>query len=371
MGKSEMVTNSLAATIARSQGQPRLVISMGDPAGIGPEVVLKALADPQVRSRCEVTLVGDRALLQGQYDRLRAVATDPIANPADWPVIDVPVADGEGIVWGVERAAAGAASFAWLDRAIAATLAGQFDAIVTAPIAKSAWHAAGHPYPGQTEVLAERAGCDRFGMMFAAQSPQTGWTLRALLATTHIPLAAVPRALTPELLDRKLALAINALDRDFGVQNPHIAIAGLNPHSGEGGQLGTDEQDWMQAWLDRSRDRYGHCRLTGLVPPDTLWVAGGRGWFGTGPTDGLPDAYLAMYHDQGLIPVKLMAFDRAVNITVGLPFARTSPDHGTAFDIAGRGIASPTSTIAAIDRAIDLVGHRRRHHCATPTIARV
>ncbi|GAB4342534.1 MAG: 4-hydroxythreonine-4-phosphate dehydrogenase PdxA [Cyanophyceae cyanobacterium] len=346
---------------------PRLVIPLGDPAGIGTEVVLKALAMDGPWAAATIALVGDRGLLMGQYDQLRRVATAPLANPEDWPIVDVPVADRGAIAWGQPNGTTGAAGFAWLDRAIAETLAGRFEAIVTAPIAKAAWHAAGHPYPGQTEVLAQRAGATRFGMMFAARSPRTGWILRSLLATTHIPLATVPAALTPELLDQKLDLLITTLATDFGVAAPHIAIAGLNPHSGEGGKLGREEHDWMDAWLQESRDRHPQAKLVGLVPPDTLWVGAGRAWFGDESDEEggdraiatLPDAYLALYHDQGLIPVKLMAFDRAVNLTVGLPFVRTSPDHGTAFDIAGQGIARGISFAAALEWAMDLVQRRQ------------
>lgn len=344
---------------------PRLVIPLGDPAGIGTEVVLKALAMPGPWGAAAITLVGDRALLTRQYEQLRRVTTAPLADPADWPLIEVPVPDSTAIAWGQPNGTTGAAGFAWLDRAIADTLAGQFEAIVTAPIAKAAWHQAGHLYPGQTEVLATRAQAQRFGMMFAARSPRTGWILRSLLATTHIPLAAVPDTLTPTLLNQKLALLIDTLAVDFGVTAPHIAIAGLNPHSGEGGNLGREERDWLEPWLRASRDRYPQAKLVGLVPPDTLWVGAGRAWFGDDDGDGdraivaLPDAYLALYHDQGLIPVKLMAFDRAVNLTVGLPFVRTSPDHGTAFDIAGQGIARGISFAAALDWAIALVERRR------------
>ncbi|MCG9885829.1 MAG: 4-hydroxythreonine-4-phosphate dehydrogenase PdxA [Cyanobacteria bacterium] len=349
---------------------PRLVIPLGDPAGIGTEVVLKALAMDGPWAGATIALVGDRELLMGQYDQLRRVTTAPLANPADWPIVDVPVADRGAIAWGQPNGTTGAAGFAWLDRAIAETLAGRFDAIVTAPIAKAAWHAAGHHYPGQTEVLAQRAGANRFGMMFAARSPRTGWILRSLLATTHIPLATVPATLTPDLLNQKLELLIDTLATDFGVAAPHIAIAGLNPHSGEGGKLGHEERDWMDDWLRASRDRHPQVKLVGLVPPDTLWVGAGRAWFGDDSDMGeakdrdraiahLPDAYLALYHDQGLIPVKLMAFDRAVNLTVGLPFVRTSPDHGTAFDIAGQGIARGISFAAALDWAIALVQRRQ------------
>ena len=339
----------------------RLAISIGDPAGIGPEVVLKALADPAVAALRPV-LVGSRSILSRTYAQLQPRSSQPIADPAKLRILDIPIDPllERSIHWGVENAAAGAASFTWLDAALAATAAGRFAGVVTAPISKAAWHSAGHAFPGQTEVCAERAGVDRFGMAFVGRSPQTGWKLCALLATTHIPLHQVPVVLTAELLDRKLDLLITMLDRDLGITHPTIAIAGLNPHSGEGGQLGTEERDWLIPWLAQARDRYPKATLRGPIPPDTMWVTAGQAWFGPTLPAGLPDAYLALYHDQGLIPVKLMAFDRAVNTTIGLPFVRTSPDHGTAFDIAGQGIATPTSMIEAIHWAIELTETRNQ-----------
>ena len=193
-------------------------------------------------------------------------------------------------------------------------------------------------------------------MLFVARSPHTGWMLRTLLATTHIPLAQVSQSLTPELMNLKLDLLIECLRDNFGIINPKIVISGLNPHSGEGGQLGTEETDWLLSWLKTAQKNYPQAELIGLVPPDTMWVKPGQAWYGNNQNSHKgADAYLALYHDQGLIPVKLMAFDRAVNTTIGLPFIRTSPDHGTAFDIAGKGIADATSMQAAIALAAEMV----------------
>lgn len=340
----------------------RVAIALGDPAGIGPEVVLKALADPtvgQTVGQMPMTIVGSRSLLQQTYEDLVARMPDIVlANPKDLTVLDVPHPNLEqAIQLGVGNAASGDASFRYLQTAIDRTLAGEFQGIVTAPIAKSAWKAAGHVYPGQTELLAEKSGSQRFGMLFVARSPHTAWTLRTLLATTHIPLRSVPDVLSPALLTLKLDLLIECLHQDFGITHPRIAVAGLNPHSGEQGQLGHEEQDWLIAWLNDMRDQFPQITLEGPIPPDTLWVKPAQAWFG-GQTVQAHDAYLALYHDQGLIPVKLMAFDRAVNTTIGLPFVRTSPDHGTAFDIAGKGIADATSFQAAIQLAIELVQQR-------------
>ncbi|MBD1214172.1 MAG: 4-hydroxythreonine-4-phosphate dehydrogenase PdxA [Dolichospermum circinale Clear-D4] len=351
--------------------RPRLVLTLGDPAGIGPEVILKALADPQVTQNCDLTVVGNKNLITITYENIsKNIDNDLIlANPADLSIIDLPTV-GE-IVTGVGNAASGAASFAYMEYAISQTLAGEFDGIVTGPIAKSAWKAAGYNYPGQTELLAARAGFniskDRFGMLFVAQSPLTGWTLRTLLATTHIPLCQVPNTLTPELLTKKLDLLVECLENDFGLKNWRIVISGLNPHSGEMGQLGTEEIDWLIPWLESQRQKHraknSLNQLEGPIPPDTMWVKPGLAWYGNGEVKNPADAYLALYHDQGLIPVKLMAFDRAVNTTIGLPYVRTSPDHGTAFDIAGKGIADATSMKAAIQLAVELVKHqvKRKH----------
>ena len=341
--------------------KPRLVITLGDPAGIGTEVVLKALTDRSATDY-DLTLIGNLELLNHRYQQLRQQIPGSIelADPAELNIIDVPLslAIREGVKVGRGNAASGAAGFSYLDLAIDRTLAGEFDAIVTAPIAKSAWLAAGHHFPGQTELLALKANTDRFGMMFVGVSPHTGWTLRALLATTHIPVSEVSKALTPELLSLKLGLLVECLQVDFGLKSGTIAIAGLNPHSGEGGQLGREEVEWMDRWLAEAREVYPEYKLLGLLPPDTMWVQPGQAWFGTQPQPLAADGYLALYHDQGLIPVKLMAFDRAINTTIGLPFVRTSPDHGTAFDIAGLGVADGRSMGAAIDLAVELVGRR-------------
>lgn len=337
---------------------------MGDPAGIGPEVVLKALALQPWAEQADIVLFGTTTLLKQTLARL-ATAAPEVSLPRlrDLSLVEVPQPlPLDDLVFGQESAATGSASFAYLKTAIEQTVAGHFDAIVTAPIAKSAWNAAGQHYPGQTELLAEGAGVSRFAMAFVAESPYTGWQLRTLLATTHIPLRQVPDALTPAALTPKLALLIESLQHDFGIAQPRVAVAGLNPHSGEGGQLGREEVDWLLPWLAEQRQRYPQVQLDGPIPPDTLWVQPGQAWFGTDASALVQahDGYLALYHDQGLIPVKLMGFDRAVNTTIGLPFIRTSPDHGTAFDIAGQGVANANSMVAALQLGLNLVRQRRQ-----------
>jgi 4-hydroxythreonine-4-phosphate dehydrogenase len=341
-----------------------LAISLGDPAGIGPEVVLKALGTTSWADQADIVLFGTASLLGHTRKALsQQGGNSHLPDLEDLNLEEVtPPQSLANFAFGQESAATGAASFAYLQQAIEQTVQGKFDAIVTAPIAKSAWKAAGHIYPGQTELLAQGAGVERFGMAFMAVSPYTGWQLRTLLATTHIPLRQVPDALTPEVMSTKLSLLVDCLQQDFGIPEPRIAIAGLNPHSGEGGQLGQEEVDWLIPWLHQQRQRYPTVQLDGPIPPDTLWVLPGQAWFGIDATapQRAHDGYLALYHDQGLIPVKLMGFDRAVNTTIGLPFIRTSPDHGTAFDIAGKGVADPNSMVAAITLAIQLASTRHQ-----------
>jgi 4-hydroxythreonine-4-phosphate dehydrogenase len=326
----------------------RLAISLGDPAGIGAEVTLKALAHWPADQPAPL-LVGCRRWLESSYQQLREHSAEPLADPANLDVHDRPLP--EAIRPGQSGAASGEASFQWLTAAAELVQRGRCHALTTAPIAKHAWHAAGHAYPGQTERLAELAGAQEASMLFTARSPGGGWRLNTLLATTHIPLAAVPAALSPGRVGRKLDTLL-AFCRRFREQ-PRLAVAGLNPHAGEAGRLGHDEQAWLIPLLEAWRREHPQVELVGPLPPDTCWLEAGRAWQGA-ESHGAADGYLALYHDQGLIPVKLLAFDQAVNTSLGLPFLRTSPDHGTGFDIAGRGIARAASMGAALDTAWEL-----------------
>jgi 4-hydroxythreonine-4-phosphate dehydrogenase len=370
-----MASSSFASSgqlFQRRSRKPRLVMTLGDPSGIGPEIVLKTLSDRQFEQRSDITVIGDRTHLQNTYAQLKAEAPQiSLRDPSSLTFIDIAVSEliRSTLVTGIGNSSSGEIGFRSLQQAIARTLTGEFDGIVTAPIAKSAWLAAGHAYPGQTELLAEMSDTNRFGMLFVAKSPHNGWAMRTLLATTHIPLKSVPTALTPEVMTLKLALLIECLQKDFGLCNAKIAIAGLNPHSGEQGQLGREEQDWLIPWINEQQQRFPHIQLEGPIPPDTLWLQPAQAWY----SDSLQpnsqpahDGYLALYHDQGLIPVKLLAFDLAVNTTIGLPFVRTSPDHGTAFNIAGRGVARSQSTEAALELAIELTTQRLTPTKTTP-----
>ena len=326
---------------------------MGDPRGIGAEIILKALAHPAISDLVPaLTIFGDRQHLIRTYQQMQSCASEPMLSPHNLHICQVGNYDLQN--------QAGLASFAYLDQAIHATLAGEYAGIITAPIAKSAWREVGLAYPGQTELLAERADVENFGMMFVGRSPITGWQLRVLLATVHIPLSLVTQVLNPNLIQHKLNLLITTLQQDFGLSQGRIAVSGINPHSGEAGQLGTEETEWLIPTLKSWQAQHQAWQLDFPIPPDTLWVKPAQAWHDPHQLDLGHTAYLAMYHDQGLIPVKILAFDQAVNLTVGLPFVRTSPDHGTAFDIAGQGVARSASLRSAIALAVELVTTRQR-----------
>jgi 4-hydroxythreonine-4-phosphate dehydrogenase len=324
----------------------RIAIALGDPAGIGAEVTLRALPQLGIDPR-DVVLVGCRRWLEESHRRLLRTGGGELADPARYPLLDEPLESR--VEAGVSGAAAGAASFRWLTRAVELVQRGDCRALVTAPICKASWHAAGHPYPGQTERLAELAGVAEAAMLFTARAPRHHWRLNTLLATTHLPLAEVPAQLDGARVAAKLDVLL-AFCRRFQPR-PRLVVAGLNPHAGEGGALGREEQDWLIPSLEAWRARHPEVVLEGPLPPDTCWLGAAQAWAGRG---GGADGYLALYHDQGLIPVKLLAFDAAVNTTLGLPFLRTSPDHGTGLDIAGRGVARPDSMVEAIVTALEL-----------------
>ncbi len=311
-------------------GRVRIAITAGDPAGIGCEVAAKALAalDAGERARLDVTLFGDpenfaAAGIRGE--RTHAVARYDVARL--------------GI--GRPSAESGRASAAALLAAIDAALRGDVDAIVTAPLSKEALALAGHPWPGQTEVLIERSRSPRGVMLFV------GGGLRVALATRHIALKDVASRIRADDVAADLGILDRSLRERFGIARPRIAVTGVNPHAGEHGLFGREEAEILEPALAHARANGAD--VAGPLPADTVFVRHRKGEF---------DAVLAMYHDQGLIPVKLLAFGGGVNVTLGLPFVRTSPDHGTAFDIAGKGIADPGSMIEAIRLADSLASRR-------------
>ena len=279
---------------------PRLAVTIGDPRGIGPEIVTAALADPTVSGRCELVVVGP--------------------SGAGLPV-DIPTG-----TWtpGSGKALAGKLSGDAIARAVTLVQHGEADGIVTAPIDKSALHAGGYDYPGHTEMLGALTH-SKVAMMLASSE------LRVVLATTHIPLRDVTRALTREVILDAAQVTQRYLRSWFGIANPRVALCALNPHLGDDGRFGTEDQ---QLLAPAARE----AGLLGPFPADTVFVRAMRGAF---------DAVIAPYHDVGMTAIKVASFGRAVNVTLGLPFPRTSPDHGTALDIAGTGIADSSSFIAA------------------------
>jgi 4-hydroxythreonine-4-phosphate dehydrogenase len=277
--------------------KPRIAITSGDPAGIGPEIAQKAADDPRVRDACEPIVYGPPP--------------------------------GARFTLGELSADAGKAAYDTLCSAVKDAQSGVVAAVATAPVNKLAFAHAGLPWKGHTDLLAHLTGSSRVAMMFWSEP------LKVVLATIHIPLASVSGALTRELVDEIIDLSSRELPR-FGIAQPRLAVAGLNPHAGEDGLLGHEERKVLRPAIEAAQKR--GLRIDGPFPGDTVFGRAVRGEF---------DAVIACYHDQGLIPVKLLAFGRAVNVTLGLPIIRTSVDHGTAFDIAGKNVADPSSMIEA------------------------
>lgn len=318
----------------------RLGVSLGDPAGVGPEVVVRALAE---RPELEVVVFGDLGVLA------RAASVVGVEAPRPERVRVVTALDESEIAPGAPNDRSGEAQVAYLAAAGRAVLAGEIQGLVTAPISKEWAGRAGFAFPGHTEYLAELAGVKEFAMMLA------GSALRVTVATTHVALASVPGLLTVTSIASAIGLTARALRDDFGVRLPRVAVAGLNPHAGEGGRFGDEEARLVVPAIAEAQRRLASAslaaRVTGPHVPDAVFRQAAQGEF---------DAVVALYHDQGLIPIKMLDFDRAVNLTLGLPFVRTSPDHGTAYEIAGTGKARSTSMLAALDLADKLVQKRLR-----------
>ena len=316
---------------------------MGEPAGIGGEILIAAWERLRATGPAFVALDDpDRLRRLGAVVREIADPGEAATSVADaLPVLPLGVA--VAAEQGRPDPRHGPAVIRSVERAVALARAGAAAAVVTSPIQKSALYQAGFRFPGHTEFLAELAGGDvQPVMMLAAPS------LKVVPLTVHVPLAQVPELLTVELVVRQARVVAEALRRDFGVPRPRLAVAGLNPHAGEAGAMG-DEEERVIAPALASLRREG-IEVTGPLPADTMFHARARAGY---------DAALCMYHDQALIPVKTLHFDEAVNATLGLPFVRTSPDHGTALDIAGRGMARPDSLVAALELAAAMATRRR------------
>jgi 4-hydroxythreonine-4-phosphate dehydrogenase len=310
-----------------------LGITLGDPAGIGPEIVAATVAAAPEAWRQRIIVYGDRAPLE------RAARVMGVVVPDDVSIVGDGV--GDAAVSGQPDERTGAAQVGYLEAAVAAARRGELAAIATAPISKTWARRAGFAFPGHTEMLASRLGVRDVVMLFA------GPRLKVALATVHIALAEVARALTTAGLRTTIEIVAQALIRDFAIPEPRIGVVGLNPHAGEGGLLGVEDRDVITPALAALPP----ARLAGPLVPDAAFRE---------LADRKYDALVAMYHDQGLIPVKLIDFDEAVNVTLGLPIVRTSPDHGTAYDIAGSGTARWVSMQRALALAIELSARRAR-----------
>jgi 4-phospho-D-threonate 3-dehydrogenase / 4-phospho-D-erythronate 3-dehydrogenase len=325
-----------------------LGIALGDVTGIGPEVTLKALASPDTAGPARFLLIGDSEHLRRLNARLglsldlrgfttydepgRVFVLDALSAP-----LPSELSPGASI--------AANAALAWLEEGARRCLRGELDALITAPVNKEAILRAGHRFTGQTEFLSELAGAPRTAMMLLGEDDRGRW-LRVALVTTHVPLRRVADEVTQARVELAIELAALAC-HDLGLARARVAVCGLNPHAGEGGQLGTEERATLIPAIEAVRRRGGD--VVGPLAADTLFYQAYRGDF---------EAVVAMYHDQGLAPLKMIGFETGVNWTLGLPFIRTSPDHGTAYDLAGRGLANPSSMIAAIRLASQLARRR-------------
>jgi len=326
----------------------KIGITMGCPVGIGPEIILRFLAlrgktgetpvvlgDIGVLRRCASALAIDIALVPWQAGM---DAADDVV-----PVLETSRLDADSLAWGRPTVETGKAMAGSIIEAVRLLKRGELDCLVTCPITKSALYMAGYRFPGHTEMLADLTDSRQFAMMMA------GSRLRVVLATIHLPLAEVPARINSKDLVKLIILTGNSLRQDFGIKAPRIGVAGLNPHAGEGGLFGSEESAVIAPAVDEALARGWD--VTGPLPPDTVFHRAAAGSF---------DVVVCMYHDQGLIPFKLLHFTDGVNVTIGLPIVRTSVDHGTAYDIAGKGVASPESLRSAYGMARDIVMNRNR-----------
>jgi 4-hydroxythreonine-4-phosphate dehydrogenase len=334
--------------------RPPLALTMGDPAGIGPEITLKSWLARDTQHVPPFVVYGDAAMYMaratafGLRVAVQSVATAAEAQsvfPRALPVMSVTLAALSQP--GQPDATNASAVIQSITQAVADKAHGGVSAVVTNPIAKSVLYSSGFKHPGQTEFLGELATAHWPGQSHSPVMMLASGLLRVVPLTIHMPLSRVPAMITQQLIDATVRTTWRALQCDFGIANPRIAVAGLNPHAGEGGALGKEDRDIIApAILDLQRDGLA---ITGPHSADTLFHGAARSRY---------DAAIAMYHDQALIPIKTLSFDDGVNVTLGLPFVRTSPDHGTAFDIASHGRASAESLIAAIKLADQMAARR-------------
>jgi len=306
--------------------RPRIAVTLGDPRGIGPEVTQEALADPDLARAADFVVLGPEPGSLNPQLRLPGAAA--FIATGTW-------------AGGGEREA-GEHSARAIEQAISMALSGEVDGLVTAPIAKTALRAAGYDFPGHTEFLRDRCGVPDVTMIMAAEETVLGGPLRVVLLTVHVPLRSVPDLLDVELVVRRSTIAVHALRDWWGIARPRLALAGVNPHASEQGLFGDEEERVLSPAIERLTAA-GDADIVGIFPADTVFRK---------CLEGVVDAVVVPYHDVGLAVLKTLAGDTGVNVTAGLPFPRTSPDHGTAFDIAGRGLADPSSMKAAVAQCI-------------------
>jgi 4-hydroxythreonine-4-phosphate dehydrogenase len=340
-----------------SDPRPLLALTMGDPVGVGPEIMVLALADPAIYQTCRPLVLGDLpAMERARQDLTPELALNPVKSPSEGRYqagsIDLlalsSLSPGD-LNHSHPSAAGGKAMVTYILTAIDMALNQEVAGMVTGPISKASLNLAGYRYPGHTELLAERTGAAEVAMMLA------GGNFRVVLATIHCALADVPGRLSLEALIRLFTLTLRSLKHDFGISKPSLGVAALNPHASEGGLFGDEEKEIIIPAVLEARGR--GLAVSGPFPADTLFWRHAQGEF---------DAICAMYHDQGLIPLKLLHFMDAVNVTLGLPIIRTSVDHGTAYDLAGTGDAHPGSLKAAICMAAEMAGRRAAGEGTTP-----
>jgi 4-hydroxythreonine-4-phosphate dehydrogenase len=313
-----------------SSSKQRILVTMGDPAGIGPEVTVKALSDPLISKLAHFQVIGDFFVIDKIRKSLRA--------KPEISLMDLANVNTTNFAFGIQKPAFGKAAMEYIDKALELLKAGEADALVTAPVNKSSIRSAGFKeFEGHTEYLAKMTASNEFAMMFV------GKDLKITLVTRHIALKDVPGAITADLICRTIRLTHEHLKKYFGIEGPRIAVAGLNPHASDNGLFGDEEERIIIPAIKKAS--IGIKNIYGPLPADVVFYEALRGEF---------DAVVAMYHDQALAPFKTLYFNDGVNMTLGLPFIRTSPDHGTAFDIAGKGIADPTSMKEAIKLACSL-----------------
>ncbi len=334
---------------AHNHHSRRLAITMGCPVGIGPEIIVKFFSQIDVDACVDYSpiVLGDLGVLRRCADELK-IATEfypwrleaPLIS-GQIPVLELSHLNADELIWGQPTMSTGKAMVAYIEKAVSLVLDGSFAAMTTCPISKASLNRAGYAFPGHTEMLAVLTHASEFVMMLA------GSRLRVTLATIHCPLASVPSRLNQAALMQLIMTTHKALCCDFNISVPRIAVAALNPHAGEAGLFGMEEDRILLPAI-RSLQSTGMC-VDGPFPPDTIFFKAASGAY---------DAVVCMYHDQGLIPFKLLHFKDGVNVTLGLPIVRTSVDHGTAYDIAGKGMADPSSLVAAANLASFIAKNR-------------